>query len=259
MKSTKAVAVLAAALMTGAIAPIALGSGSGGTADAGGGVAAPDDVWHVEVMPYFWSLGIDGTAMVRNHGADVNLSSSDLWDYTNFGGSILGAFDKGHFASWGQIDYFSFTDSDLGNVPAGSSLDVKATIYTLGAGYQFQASKGKHYDLMLGLRTVSLDNTLNLNQNGGSYSGTRNATDALVILRPYIPLSKHWTFNPTLDVGGGQSDLTYELWPQIQYQFAAHWVARVGYRRLYYRISNDNGTGWDGSFSGLMLGVGGSW
>lgn len=258
MKSMRITTVFAVVLMAVTAAPVALGSGSASAADDGSAGAVPDDAWHGEVMPYFWSLGIDGTAVVRGHSADVNLSSSDLWDYTNFGGSLLGAFSKGHFAGWAQIDYFSFTDSDLGNVPAGSSLDVKATIYTLGAGYQFWASKGKHYDVMLGLRTVSLDNTLHAS-GSGSYSGTRNATDALVILRPFIPLSAHWAFNPTIDVGGGQSDLTYELWPQIQYQFAAHWAARIGYRRLYYRISNNNGTSWDGSFSGLMLGIGGTW
>lgn len=219
-----------------------------------------DDAWHGEIMPYVWSTGVWGTLCAEQHCVSVKKSFSDLWDYTNFGGSLYGAAYKGHFTTYGQIDYFSLSKANFNNAPPGTSASMKVYIYTVGVGYRMNASKGRHYDFMLGLRTVSL-NSIDLTIPGViNSSNSRNSTDALLIFRPYFPFSEKWSFSPTMDIGGGQAQLTYEVWPQVRFQFAEHWAMRFGYRRLYYRITNGNNVvQWYGSFEGLTLGVGGTW
>ena len=151
----------------------------------------------------------------------VDQSISDLLKYTNMGGSLLGNFSYNRTVIFGEADYFSLTTSELNNPPASSDATMKMYIYDVTGGWRFDGQRGEYYDLMGGFRTVSMHGTIALNPNtdlpNGFYaSNTRNVTDAIIMFRPLVPLSENWAFSPTIDVGGGQSQLTYELWPQIQ-------------------------------------------
>lgn len=265
MKALKISAWLAALLIAGAMALPAMAQDTG-TPDY---LKSNDDTWHGELMPYAWAAGIDGDLTLsgpngQQRTVSINESFSDLWKYTNLAGSVLGAVSYDHFVAFGEADYFSLSTSALNNPPAPGEVTMKTYIYEVTGGYRFDGSNGKRYDLMAGFRTVSIHGTITLNPNmvlpNGFYgSNTRNVTDAIIMFRPYIPLGESWAFSPTIDAGGGQSQLTYELWPQFQWNFAKHWAARFGYRTLYYRTSNNNNEMWDGKFNGVMIGVGGTW
>jgi hypothetical protein len=94
----------------------------------------------------------------------------------------------------------------------------------------------------------------------GTFKRDKDFVDPVVILRPSFRISDRWRFNPTFSFGsGGDSEKTYELQPQLQFQIN-DWVAlRFGYRKLYYEIDADNGNKWDGAFQGLIIGIGGTW
>ncbi len=228
-----------------------------------------DNTWHGLIEPYFWGPGINGDLTLSGPNGNqqtvsVDQSFSDLWKYTNAGGSLLGNFSYNKFVVFGEADYFSLTTSELNNPPAPGEVTMKMYIYDVTGGWRFDGDKGKYYDLMAGFRTVSIHGTITLNANNvlpnGFYgSNTRNVTDAIIMFRPLIPLSENWAFSPTVDAGGGQSQLTYELWPQFQYRFAKNWLVSFGYRQLYYRTSNDKNQMWDGRLKGIMLGIGGTW
>ena len=205
--------------------------------------------WKGELTPYLWIAGMDGEATVAGQKADVNVDFDD----THPGGSLLGVLQYGQVVCWGQVDRLSLeADLDLDH----ATLKMDLTVATLAVGYQFQGSKGKTYDLLLGAREVWLDRELKMN---GTLTRNRELTDMVVVFRPSIPLSQNWRFNPTASCGGGDSRLTYELWPQVQYQISEHWAARIGYRRLYYDIRDDGANKWNGGFQGPVIGVGGTW
>ncbi|MGB7755331.1 MAG: hypothetical protein WBL23_04635 [Salinisphaera sp.] len=103
-----------------------------------------------------------------------------------------------------------------------------------------------------------MDNKLKLN-GFGTFDRTNETTDAVLVFRPSLPLQARWRFNPTMSIGGGDSDLTYELWAKFQFQIANNVAMRIGYRRLYYKIDNGNENKWDGSMHGIMLGLGAVW
>jgi len=230
-----------------------------GTLESGSSMSN-DDNWHGELMPYIWSAAISGDLTVKNQTVSVNESSSDLWKYTNLAGSLLGSVSYNNIAAFGEADYFSYSTSALNNPPVSGEVTEKVYLYEASAGYRFDGDEGRHYDLMAGFRTMSLHASITLNMTPSFYaSNTRNVTDAVIMFRSYIPLSANWSFSPTIDVGGGQSQLTYELWPQFQWKIAQHWLMSFGYRTLYYRTSNDNNEMWYGKFDGVMIGVGGTW
>ena len=64
-----------------------------------------------------------------------------------------------------------------------------------------------------------------------------NLTDTVVMLRPSFQISERWRFNPTLAYGvSGDSDTTYSMMPQLQYQFSDSFAARFGYKKAALRI-----------------------
>ena len=62
---------------------------------------------------------------------------------------------------------------------------------------------------------------------------------------------------PTLAIGAGDSDLVYELFPQIQYQVNENIAARIGYRRVGYKFKGDEDEDneLNATLAGLIVGV----
>ncbi len=210
---------------------------------------AMEDTWKGELTPYLWYTRIDGEATIAGQKADLNVNEND----THRGGSLLGVIQYNQVVCWGQVDRLSL-EEEIGLDNATLKLDL--TIATLAAGYQFQGSKGKAYDLLLGVRELWLDRELKMNE---TLTRNREVTDIVLVFRPSVPLSQNWRFNPTASVGRGNSRLTYELWLQLQYQISEHWAARFGYRRLYYDIRDDDANNWKGGFQGIVIGLGVKW
>jgi hypothetical protein len=258
MYARQLVALSIALSITSSLASPALAQDNAAFSPAIG--VSTEAAWHGELMPYIWAAAVSGDLTVKSQTVTINESFSDLWKYTNLAGSLLGSASYNHFAAFGEADYFSYSTSALNDPPAVGEATLKMYIYEASAGYRFDGDNDRHYDLMAGFRTMSLHGIITLNMTPEFYaSNTRNVTDGIIMFRSYIPLSANWSFSPSIDIGGGQSQLTYELWPQFQFKLAEHWALRLGYRTLYYRMSNDNNEMWHGKFDGVMIGIGGIW
>ncbi|TDR53041.1 hypothetical protein DFP85_110107 [Halomonas ventosae] len=214
--------------------------------------------WSGEITPYLWAAGIDGDATVQGNDVEIDVGFDDLLDNTDLAGSVLGVLRRDRLVFWGQVDYFSLSTGAV-DTPSGASaeLETDSVIWTLAAGYQFDGwMPGQHVDVMLGARQLSLDNELSIS-GVGTFTRDKDYTDAVVVVRPSLPINERWLFNPTLSFGTGDSDSTWELWPQFQYKITDTWAARIGYRRLHYDIEGDAGNEFDAAFHGLVVGFGG--
>lgn len=221
--------------------------------------------WKFEITPYVWAAGIDADVTVGSRTAaggrtvTIDKSFSDVLDAIDIAGSFLTVAQFGHVVIWGQADYLNLSTDELDDAPARGELDTDVFMGTLAVGYQFGGWKeGQSFDVLLGARYLSLENELQLD-GIGTFKGDRDVTDPVLILRPSLRLSDRWRFNPTMSFGtGGDSEKTYELQPQFQFQINDNLAMRFGYRRLYYEIENDVGNAWDGAFQGLIIGIGGT-
>ena len=74
------------------------------------------------------------------------------------------------------------------------------------------------------------------------------------MLRPRFELSEKWYLEPLFSVGTGDSDLTWEMFPQVIYQ-SGHLQFRFGYCNLNYD-QKDNGDEIDISMRGALIGMG---
>jgi outer membrane protein OmpA-like peptidoglycan-associated protein len=221
---------------------------------------AQDENWSFEVAPYLWAAGIDTEVTIGDRSADVERDFGDIVEALDMGGGIMAGARLGHFVVVTQLDYLSLDSDELDNAPARGRLESEVFMAMLALGYRFQRSHaGAHTDLLFGARSLSLDNTLTLD-GLGSAERDKDFVDPIVMLRPSFPLGRRWRFNPTISFGaGGDSEKTWEVQPHLHFQISDHVGLRFGYRRLYYEIDSENGQNkFDGSFQGLIVGIGGT-
>jgi hypothetical protein len=220
----------------------------------------------LELTPYFWAAGIDGKAQVGMRRVHFNQNFSDLIQHVDAGFMVLGIVSYDRFVVYGDYDYIRLSsDGKIGRdliVPSGTKAGVDGNLglWTVAGGYRFDTFGANTIDVMIGMRKLSLDNSLKA--LGTKVSNDSSLTDTIVMLRPSIRMTDHWRFNPTLSYGiAGDSDTTYELMPQLQYQFADSFALRFGYKRLYYKeVGGPKNTPRfeliDGSLAGFFVGVG---
>jgi hypothetical protein len=182
-----------------------------------------------------------------------------LIDKVDFGGAVLVVAQKGRWVNWIQVDYFALSEDGTAELLGGANVEVDSDMFlaTAATGVQVGMWKeGQTLDILGGVRYLQMDNELTI-AGVGSFSHESDIYDGVLVLRPSFPLGKNWRFNPTLSIGAGDSDLTYEVQPQFQYNFTETLAMRVGYRRLYYDTEGDRGNSFDGALHGFFLGIGG--
>jgi len=221
---------------------------------------ATDDGWKFEVTPYIWAAGIDGDIEVNGREVDVDVGFEDLADKVDLGGSFLAVVQKGMWVNWLQVDYVELSEDGTVSALGGVEADIESDTLFLTAATGIQIGlwrEGQTLDILGGIRYLRMDNELTIS-GVGSFDKTTDIYDGVLVLRPSLPLGERWRFNPTLSIGAGDSDLTYELQPQFQYDFTDTWAMRIGYRRLYYDTEGSRGNSFDGAFHGFFIGFGGT-
>jgi hypothetical protein len=171
------------------------------------------------------------------------------------GGQLMLEADKGNWVNYAQIDYVAVDSGDvqLRNGGRDLKLTLDSSIATVATGYRWHTGERSSIDLMLGLRYGNIDSRLDV-QGLGDIGSDQSQYDGVVVLRPRLMFGKHWYFSPTMSVGAGDSDLTWELSPQFVYDYCGTEI-RFGYRSLNYDLENGDGS-LELAMEGPMIGVG---
>lgn len=239
-----------AAIVTGLLLAVANPARAADTRAADGG-------WKFEITPYLWMAGVEGDITAAGRTAHVSQSFSDLFDKVDAGAELLGIVQYDQVVGLVQVDWLSMSTDSVDRPPTGGRVDSSSLMANLGAGYQFAGFLGgSTVDVLLGARIVYLDDKVTLTGVG---SGEKSITiaDPVLFVRPSFRILSWLRLNPTVSIGGGlgDSDLTYELQPTLQFQILDNLAARVGYRRVYYKYTGAVAR-FEGSMSGFLLGVG---
>ena len=231
-------------------------------------LAAEPQGWKIETTPYLWAAGLEGDVTVNGQKADFEKSFGDIFESVDMAGSILGVVQYNRFLLWAQADYFSMSTEnlDIEDRPDGGELDVQMMLGELAVGYQLDGwMEGQTFDVLVGVRSLTFDNELTVYDKGTVSTedpGQDSRVDGIIVLRPSIPILPSkidgLRFNPSLAIGAGDSDLVYELFPQIRYQITDHVAARLGYRTVGYKLKGDKNEDneLNVNLAGLIVGVG---
>lgn len=210
--------------------------------------------WTFEVAPYLWVAGVDGDISIKTREYNLSADFDDILDQTKFGGSLIFAANRGRWVNFAQIDYLALENDDvqIRRFREEAKLENDSLLLTAATGYRLPVGERHNVDVMIGLRYAGLD--IEMKDRLGSTSSNRDIYDGIVMLRPNFRLGDNWTLMPSFSVGTGDSDLTWEVFPEIIYQ-PGNWKFRIGYRNLNYE-HEEGSDEIDFSMRGALLGVG---
>lgn len=234
--------------------------------------AQGEDHWQIEITPYLFGAGMDGTVGVRGVEGEVDADFDEIFD--NLDSALMGALElrRGRFGLLLDGMYFKLEDeqtrswqgpSGIGSATGKLEATTTMQLYQIGVGYRI--GERVVADLIAGARYTRLDVDLDLTVTTGPLlpggarrvSGDQSWWDPLIGTRVLIPLGEHWTAVLYGDFGGFGvgADSTYQLDAGLHWRFARHYSLKVGYRYLYQDYEDD-GFEWDMAAHGPYLGLG---
>jgi hypothetical protein len=238
---------------------------------------AANDKWQWELGIYGWFPAIGGTTSFPSgaSGPSFDVSAGDVLDALKM--TFMGQAEvrKGRWGAWTDIVYADLggsqsgsRDFTVGGRPVGTSanlsLDMKSTVWTLAGIYNLTSTPENTTDLLFGARMLNLDQTLNwslassipeLPTRSGEAKVEGTNWDAVVGLkgRYYLGADRKWFLPYYVDVGSGQSKLTWQINAGVGYAF--DWGAVVAtWRYLDYDFKSGDAL-QSMSMNGALIGV----
>lgn len=221
--------------------------------------AAPESGWQFRVAPYLWAQQLDGTVGVRGLAGDVDLSFSDILDDLDF--AFFAAFEA-RYGRWGimtDVNYAETSDSfDTRDIVfSDGGFKMQQFLGNLTVNYRVLENEGTVIDLYGGARLNWIDLDINVvGVKGGevSRSGDDFWADAVVGARFNTSLGGPWFLRASGDIGGGESDFTWQAMALIGYKINDSCNVGLGYRGLGTDYQNGGFT-YDVTAHGPVLGV----
>ncbi|MGR4870436.1 hypothetical protein ACIPRI_16445 [Variovorax sp. LARHSF232] len=238
--------------------------------------------WRYSLSVYGYLPSISGSSSVPTSpgGPTLDVSASKIVDSLKF--TFMGAFDA-HNGRWGVFTDFIYLD--LGNTQQGSrdftighqaipantsadlSWDLKGVLWTVGGQYRLASDARLTVDALAGARLLSMKPSLAWNIHGdlgpistagrtGSSEASETLWDGIVGAKGrYVPSdSGKWSLPFYVDVGTGQSRLTWQAAAGVSYAFS--WGELTGmWRHIDYDMKSNSGPLEDLRFDGPMLGA----
>jgi hypothetical protein len=240
---------------------ILLGTFVGALAPAGQALA-DDGNWHVSGKAYLW---LSDTSVATTQGQEVEAEFEDVIDSLElaFMGSLAARKDR--WSWFGDILFVAVDARDTipvtgPGIPIAVDADVKyeqdVWVFTVGGGYTIAESESYRLDVAAGARYLELDTDIGVDLGIGSAINlvdSSNVLDAVAAVKGYTDLGDRWYMSYYADIGTGDSDLTWQVLVDFNYEFSSIDVG-VGYRILEWQ-SDSKGLIDDLRLSGPYVGL----
>ena len=246
---------------------------------------AKADEWKFDLTLYGWFPSIGGKTSFppSGGGPSIDVTADELIDALKF--TFMGTFEarKGQWGLWTDVIYLDVGGSKSGTrdvtigrnqLPAGvdlnGSLDIKSWLWTIAGTYTVIDSPEYRMEVLAGARLIDIEPKLNwqfngnigqlpLNTRAGTSTVTLSNWDAIVGVkgRANFGADRKWFVPYYLDIGTGQSDLTWQGIVGIGYAF--DWGSVIAaWRYLDYEFNSSSRI--EGiNFNGPAIGVGFRW
>jgi hypothetical protein len=228
------------------------------TASTKAATVDPDDEgWHVDVAPYLWFPGINGTVGASGHQSSVHVSAGDVLSNFDFG--IMGLTEVRYNRIIVPVDFMWVKLSDNKGLPFDplvQSVNVKINedILTPKIGYRLASKERFKLDALIGVRYWHLGTTLTLKPVQLGFYAPTNWIDAVQGARIRVMLAPKVELTIAGDAGAGGSRLDYQVVGLLGYK-----LKRVslqgGWRYLVIHQSPTTRSFVDLGMTGLVLGA----
>lgn len=226
-----------------------------------GPAAAQTSGWSFALSPYAWVPGITVAVDTAWGTVEVDKSSSDVLSKLDV--AFMGAFEARN-GRWGLIADLFYADlsqsraTPLGLLFSRARIETEATALSAYAAYRIHEDDRLSIDLMAGLRVNAVDTELSLSPGllpGQRFGVSETWVDPLIGGRVRFAITDHWFATALADVGGLDvgSDLTWQVFASLGYQFDDRWSVQGGWRHIAIDKEID-GRDVENDFSGPLLG-----
>jgi hypothetical protein len=218
------------------------------------------DEWQFGVTVYGWFPDIGGDTRFPAGASSIDVPVETLLDHLKM--TFQGSFSvqKGHWGAFADVVYLDVGEAgtrtrniEIGGVPlpaavdASLDFDLKSLFVTLAATYRVTST----LDVLLGARMASFKPALDWEFSGsfgpvtpppltGSRKETIEQWDAIVGVQGHFAFGPdgHWIVPYHLDVGAGDSDMTWQAMVGVAYAF--NWGnLGLAWRYLDYDLGSD--------------------
>ncbi|QBG48799.1 hypothetical protein EGM51_15835 [Verrucomicrobia bacterium S94] len=187
-----------------------------------------------------WAGWMRGAVMVDGQKAKIHRDSMNYFDDLDFGYSGELTLRDSSIVLLGSYEYYDGIVSDVTVGGTPGSLESSENTWCLAIGYPL-GSGSSTFDLLVGLQSLDMDNTLTI--GGTKSSDSETLYDAVVMLRMKQELFSNFYLYIPLMMGGtylSDSEFIYDAGLQLMYQFGQSFDLRVGYRITGYDFSDSS-------------------
>jgi len=237
-------------------------------------VANAADDWKFAVTPYLWGAGVNGTATVKSHEADVEKTFGDILDDLSFAAMVNLQARRGRLGLYTDVTFLGQEDTHDLVTPAGVTVleaetSLDSWIVDFGASWETARwgdaapGKGGFLDLFLGGRYWSVDTEIKA--DSPFVAGERKISSSTGWVDPIVGARFAADLTPKLhllgraDVGGVEigdaSKLTWSAAAYLGWRFTPTISGWFGYKHLDVEREDDKSNSIDLAFSGPLLGI----
>lgn len=226
----------------------------------------------LQVTPYLWAAGLDGTVSPfrRAPAIGVEKSFSDVVDALEFGGFVNLWLRRGPFVFSGDVMYVDTSDAHAFGplpplpvpIPPGTvvegRVDSRQFTATVQGGYRVVDTADFTLDVLAGLRAWRVSNDVTVSALGMSrrYGERFDWLDPVVGLRAFRRLPGAWSLQAQVDAGGLDvgADSTWSALATVNYATTGRLSMSLGYKVLDVDYDHD-GYVYDVRLKGPVLGL----
>ncbi len=271
MKAARCTLAIVAATSISVFTPVAH-AGDWGAPDPKTPVESTPETWDFGAVPYGFMTALDGSIAVGNLTAGFEMDFGDLLSNLDFAAFIATAAKKGRFSIYNDFTYAGLSPG--GSRPNGlyNQIDLELDMFIwngigtyrifetedffleFGGGVRFMylSSEISAHSAALGSRPV-LQRLTGLPPYANATS-VSHIWDGVGALRFGYDFSDRWLLRGYGDIGGGDSDLTWQAAVNVGYVVNDGTTVFLGYRHLEYDVTQGN-LNMNMAFSGPQLGV----
>ena len=225
---------------------------AGGLAAASmSGVALGND-WQFSGTLYMWGAGMEVETV---SGAKVDMDFDQILD--NLDMTFMGALEarKDNWSLVADVVYMKLGDDKAASVPVGplgrevdvdADVQMKSWIINLFGAYTVWRTPQASLDVLMGARYLDVEVDFDLGVDRPLFATDRKISqsgdswDAIVGLKGRIDLDDRWYVPYYVDVGAGNSDLTWQAFGGVGYRFGWGELSLV-YRHIDWDTGLDRG------------------
>jgi hypothetical protein len=231
-----------------------------------------DDHRKNSLSVYLWGASVSGNLGYHLGDEPFEISLQDLMENLKMTGMLAYRRNIGDWSLLIDLVYLNMSGSknDSVTLPIGdgvpidtdASLDIKTWVGGLYGGYIFSRSQASKHEIIVGARYFSMSTDLHLEADGPggtplidrSFSPSAKLWDGVVGIEGHFALGGRWSLPYHLDVGAGNSELTYQVLAGAALGF--RWGdLSLTYRYLYYD-EGEGGLVKDMSIKGPVVAAG---